>query len=171
MRGSTTGCSRSSRGRRWRPRSAPRQHCGTRAAPARQKISFDLYKLLLYLRVVHAFDVLGDPVRRRILELLVPGEQSAGDITAVIRDEFSITQPAVSQHLKVLRDSGFTVVRAVGQRRLYAVDGAALREVDDWLNNFRQFWAPRLDALSTEIARGKRQRRLRPQGTDERRQH
>ncbi|MFW0152516.1 ArsR/SmtB family transcription factor [Mycobacterium sp. smrl_JER01] len=120
---------------------------------------------------MHAFDVLGDPVRRRILELLVPGEQSAGDITAVIRDEFSITQPAVSQHLKVLRDSGFTVVRAVGQRRLYAVDGAALREVDDWLNNFRQFWAPRLDALSTEIARGKRQRRLRPQGTDERRQH
>ncbi|UXA17232.1 helix-turn-helix transcriptional regulator [Mycobacterium sp. SMC-4] len=116
---------------------------------------------------MHAFDVLGDPVRRRILELLVHGEQSAGDITAVIRDEFSITQPAVSQHLKVLRDNGFTVVRAVGQRRLYAVDGTALRDIDHWLNSFRQFWAPRLDALSTEIARGKRQRRLGPPKTDE----
>ena len=108
---------------------------------------------------MHAFDVLGDPVRRRILELLTEGEQSAGVITAAIRDEFAITQPAVSQHLKVLRDNGFTTVRPDGQRRLYAVDGAALRDVDDWLNPFRQFWAPRLDALATEIARGKRQRR------------
>lgn len=108
---------------------------------------------------MHAFDVLGDPVRRRILELLAAGEQSAGAVTDVIRGEFAITQPAVSQHLKVLRDNGFTTVRPDGQRRLYAVDGAALRDIDDWLNNFRQFWAPRLDALATEIARGKRGRR------------
>jgi DNA-binding transcriptional ArsR family regulator len=107
---------------------------------------------------VHAFDVLGDPVRRRILELLAEGEQSAGVVTDVIRGEFAITQPAVSQHLKVLRDNGFTTVRPDGQRRLYAVDGAALRDIDDWLDNFRQFWAPRLDALATEIARGKRAR-------------
>ena len=111
---------------------------------------------------MHAFDVLGDPVRRRILELLADGEQSAGVITAAIRDEFAITQPAVSQHLKVLRDNGFTTVRPDGQRRLYAVDGAALRDIDDWLNTFRRFWAPRLDALATEIARGKRQRRSTP---------
>ena len=108
---------------------------------------------------MHAFDVLGDPVRRRILELLAGGEQSAGALTDVIRREFAITQPAVSQHLKVLRDNGFTTVRPDGQRRLYSVDGAALRDIDDWLGNFRQFWAPRLDALATEIARGKRQRR------------
>jgi DNA-binding transcriptional ArsR family regulator len=108
---------------------------------------------------VHAFDVLGDPVRRRILELLADGEMPAGDIGSVIRGEFHITQPAVSQHLKVLRDNGFTTVRPEGQRRLYAVNGAALRDVDEWLDTFRQFWAPRLDALATEIARGKRQRR------------
>ncbi|MGV0601215.1 ArsR family transcriptional regulator, partial [Mycolicibacterium pulveris] len=78
---------------------------------------------------------------------------------SAIQDEFAITQPAVSQHLKVLRDNGFTTVRADGQRRLYAVDGAALREVDEWLDGFRRFWTPRLDALATEIARGKRQRR------------
>jgi len=108
---------------------------------------------------VHAFDVLGDPVRRRILELLADGEQPAGVVTAVIQDEFSITQPAVSQHLKVLRDNGFASVRPDGQRRMYAVDATALRDVDEWLNNFRKFWAPRLDALDTEIARGKRQRR------------
>jgi DNA-binding transcriptional ArsR family regulator len=112
---------------------------------------------------VHAFEVLGDPVRRRILELLAEGEQSAGALTEKIRDEFAITQPAVSQHLKVLRDNGFAMVRPDGQRRLYAVDGAALRDIDDWLNNFRQFWAPRLDALATEVARGKRRRRRAPE--------
>ncbi|MFB1294989.1 ArsR/SmtB family transcription factor [Mycobacterium sp. pW049] len=108
---------------------------------------------------MHAFDVLGDPVRRRILELLAQGELSAGALTSEIQAEFSITQPAVSQHLKVLRDNGFTTVRPEGQRRMYAVDPTALRGVDEWLDNFRRFWAPRLDALSTEIARGKRQRR------------
>jgi DNA-binding transcriptional ArsR family regulator len=109
---------------------------------------------------VHAFDVLGDPVRRRILELLAEGEQASGSVTEVIRAEFGISQPAVSQHLRVLRDNGFATVRAEGTRRLYAVDDTALREADAWLGRFRRFWAPRLDALSTEIARGKRQRRL-----------
>ena len=108
---------------------------------------------------MHAFDVLGEPVRRRILELLADGEMSAGAISATIQDEFAITQPAVSQHLKVLRDNGFATVRPDGQRRLYAVDGTALQDVDQWLNGFRRFWTPHLDALATEIARGKRQRR------------
>ena len=108
---------------------------------------------------MHAFDVLRDPVRRRILELLADGELSAGAIAGTIQDEFAITQPAVSQHLKVLRDNGFTSVRPEGQRRLYAVNGAALHDVDEWLNAFRRFWTPHLDALSTDIARGKRQRR------------
>jgi DNA-binding transcriptional ArsR family regulator len=108
---------------------------------------------------VHAFDVLGDPVRRRILELLADGELPAGAIGDTISDEFAITQPAVSQHLKVLRDNGFTTVRPEGQRRLYAVNGAALRDVDEWLDTFRRFWTPHLNALNTEIARGKRERR------------
>jgi DNA-binding transcriptional ArsR family regulator len=109
--------------------------------------------------VVHAFDVLGDPVRRRILELLADGELTAGAIGATIQAEFDISQPAVSQHLKVLRDTGFTSVRPEGQRRLYAVNGHALRDVDDWLAGFRRFWTPHLDALTTEVARGKRERR------------
>jgi DNA-binding transcriptional ArsR family regulator len=108
---------------------------------------------------VHAFDVLGDPVRRRILELLADGELTAGAIGATVQAEFAISQPAVSQHLKVLRDNGFTSVRPDGQRRLYAVNGEALKDVDEWLAGFRRFWAPKLDALGTEIARGKRQRR------------
>jgi DNA-binding transcriptional ArsR family regulator len=109
---------------------------------------------------VHAFDVLGDPVRRRILELLADGEQTSGAVSAIIQDEFGISQPAVSQHLRVLRDSGFTTVRAEGARRLYAVDAAPLREVDMWLERFRRFWNQHLDALATEIARGKRERRV-----------
>ena len=108
---------------------------------------------------MHAFDVLGDPVRRRILELLADGELTAGAVGATIQAEFDISQPAVSQHLKVLRDNGFTSVRPDGQRRLYAVNGEALRDVDDWLAGFRRFWTPHLDALTTEVARGKRQRR------------
>jgi DNA-binding transcriptional ArsR family regulator len=108
---------------------------------------------------VHAFDVLGDPVRRRILELLADGELTAGAVGASVQAEFDISQPAVSQHLKVLRDNGFTSVRPDGQRRLYAVNGQALRDVDDWLAGFRRFWTPHLDALTTEVARGKRQRR------------
>ena len=79
---------------------------------------------------MHAFDVLGDPVRRRILELLADGELSSGAITVAVQDEFGISQPAVSQHLKVLRESGFASVRPEGARRLYAVDAAPLEEVD-----------------------------------------
>ena len=109
---------------------------------------------------MHAFDVLGDPVRRRILELLADGEQAAGEVSAVVQDEFGITQPAVSQHLKVLRENGFARVRAEGTRRLYAVDPAPLREADQWFEeHFRRFWAPRLDALATEVARGRKRRR------------
>jgi DNA-binding transcriptional ArsR family regulator len=108
--------------------------------------------------VVHAFDVLGDPVRRRILELLAGGELASGAVCEVIQDEFGISQPAVSQHLKVLRDAGFARVRPEGTRRLYAVDSGPLREVDAWLDRFRRFWAPHLEALATELARGSRER-------------
>jgi DNA-binding transcriptional ArsR family regulator len=108
---------------------------------------------------VHAFDVLGDPVRRRILDLLAEGERAAGDVTAIVRAEFGISQPAVSQHLKVLRDNGFTTVRADGTRRLYSVDPTPLQDIDDWLDRYRHFWTQPLDALATEIARGKRRRK------------
>jgi DNA-binding transcriptional ArsR family regulator len=108
---------------------------------------------------MHVFDVLGDPVRRRILELLADGERAAGDVGAVVQEEFGISQPAVSQHLRVLRENGFATVRAIGTRRLYAVDAAPLREVDLWLERYRRFWTRRLDALGTEVVRGRRDRR------------
>ena len=115
---------------------------------------------------MHAFDVLGDPVRRRILELIAEGELSSGAISSVVQAEFGITQPAVSQHLKVLRDSGFATVRPEKTRRLYAVDAAPFRELDEWLDPFRRFLEQRLDSLATELARGKRERRLAAQATN-----
>ncbi|GAA4373111.1 metalloregulator ArsR/SmtB family transcription factor [Actinomadura sp. NPDC048032] len=100
---------------------------------------------------MHVFDVLGDPVRRRILELLADGEQTSGAIAAVIQAEFGISQPGVSQHLRVLRESGLATVRARGAHRLYAVDSATLREIDTWLERFRGFWTQHLDALEAEF--------------------
>jgi DNA-binding transcriptional ArsR family regulator len=107
---------------------------------------------------MHAFDVLGDPVRRRILELLADGEMTSGGVCAVIQREFGISQPAVSQHLRVLRDSGFATVRPEGVRRRYAVAPEPLRDIDEWLARFRHFWTPHLDALATELAGGRKRR-------------
>lgn len=111
---------------------------------------------------MHIFEVLSDPVRRRILELLALKEMASGEVVAAIGTEFGITQAAVSQHLKVLRESGFAQVRAEAQRRFYSVDPAGLRAVDAWIGQFKSFWEPKLDALATEIARGKRERRRAP---------
>ena len=108
---------------------------------------------------MHAFDVLGDPVRRRILELLAEGEHTSGEVGAVIAAEFGISQPAVSMHLRVLRESGFASTRAEGARRIYALEPGPLAEVDSWLAPFRAFWEQRLDALGTEVARGKHRSR------------
>lgn len=110
---------------------------------------------------MNAFDILGDPVRRRILELLAKGEQTSGTLTAAIREEFGLSQPGVSQHLRVLRENGFVTVRPVRTQRLYSVAGEPLQDVDLWLRQFRPFWEQRLDALATELARGRRERGLR----------
>jgi DNA-binding transcriptional ArsR family regulator len=105
---------------------------------------------------MEAFDVLGDPVRRRILELLASGERPAGDVAATIQAEFGLTQPAVSRHLRVLRESGFATVKPVGTRRLYALDADGFEGAEEWLASLRAQWNRRLDALATEIARGRR---------------
>jgi DNA-binding transcriptional ArsR family regulator len=105
---------------------------------------------------MEAFDILGDPVRRRILELLASGERPAGDVAGAIHDEFGLTQPAVSRHLRLLRESGFANVRSAGTRRLYALDAAGLEDPESWLADLRGQWNQRLDALATEIARGSR---------------
>lgn len=115
---------------------------------------------------MHALDVLGDPVRRRILELLAAGEESAGELGSVITTEFGISQPAVSQHLRVLRENGFATARPDGARRLYAIDPAGVEAASAWLTPFERFWRGPLAALDTELARGRLQRR-RADKTDE----
>lgn len=108
---------------------------------------------------MNAFDVLGDPVRRRIIELLAGGEARAGDVAERIHAEFGISQPGVSAHLRVLRDAGFTTVRVDGTRRMYSVAAEPLDEIADWLRRHHHRWSGALDALGTEIARGKRGRK------------
>ena len=103
---------------------------------------------------MHAFDVLGDPVRRRILQLLAEGEHASGEVVEVISEEFGIGQPAVSMQLKVLRDSGFASVRADGRRRLYASTPGRCPRSTRGSSTFRRFWEQRLDALATELRRG-----------------
>src|SRR5687768_121614 len=103
---------------------------------------------------MHALDILGDPVRRRILELLAEGEHASGEVVDVIAREFAITQSTVSQHLQILHESGFAPARAAATPRAYAVEARPLAEVDGWLDHFRHLWGPRLEALATEIARG-----------------
>ncbi len=107
---------------------------------------------------MHPFAVLGDPVRRRIVELLAQGEHTSGEVVDAVGGEFGITQSAVSQHLKVLRDAGFAKVRAEGRRRVYALDPGPLRTIDEWLAHYRAFWRDALEDLAAEVERGKAER-------------
>jgi DNA-binding transcriptional ArsR family regulator len=109
-----------------------------------------------------AFEALGDRTRRQILELLAGGEQPAGELVVALQARGPISQPAVSQHLKVLREAGLVSARAEGTRRLYALDDAGLEAVQAWLARLadpHQPFAQPLDALATEVARGRRERR------------
>ncbi|GAA3615186.1 metalloregulator ArsR/SmtB family transcription factor [Microlunatus ginsengisoli] len=111
------------------------------------------------------FEALADPVRRLMVESLATGEQPAGDLVALARARFGISQPAGSQHLRVLREHEVVAVRAEGTRRWYAVRPEALSELDVWLDRFRRTWDQPLDALATELARGRRQRRIETSST------
>lgn len=93
------------------------------------------------------FTALADPTRRRIVELLSRGECAAGEIV----EAFDVSGPAISQHLKVLREAALVQVRIEGQRRIYQLNPQGLGEMDAWLNSVRRFWAPRLDALEREL--------------------
>jgi len=96
--------------------------------------------------------VLADETRRRIVELLARRSQPAG----VLAGHFPISQPAVSRHLRVLREAGLVRVEVAGQQRVYHLVPGPLRELEDWLVDCRGFWSQRLDALETEIVRGRR---------------
>jgi DNA-binding transcriptional ArsR family regulator len=96
---------------------------------------------------MRAFAALADPTRRRIVEMLSTGERSAGEIV----DEFDVSAPAISQHLKALRDAGLVQVRVDAQRRIYALDPGGLEDIDAWLQDVRKFWSGRLDALERKL--------------------
>lgn len=102
----------------------------------------------------NALEALADPTRRAILELLADGEQDAGSIAI----RFPVSRPAVSRHLRVLREAGLVRVRPEGQRRLYALEPAPLAELDEWLDRYRSFWANRLDALDVHVRRRRRRK-------------
>lgn len=103
---------------------------------------------------MRALASLADPTRRRIVELLVEGERSAGDLAS----HFDTSRPGVSRHLRVLREQGLVHARDDGRRRLYSLDPQPFVELDEWLQRYRAFWTNRLDALDTEIRRRRRKR-------------
>ena len=103
---------------------------------------------------MEALAALADPIRRQIVEMLADRERDAGELAAV----FPVSRPAVSRHLRVLREAGLVRVRPQAQRRVYALDPRPLEELARWLERYRGFWGQRLDALETELSRGRRAR-------------
>lgn len=93
------------------------------------------------------FVALADPTRREIIESLSTGERSFGELAA----KFEMSRPAVSQHLKVLRETGLVAVRAEAQRRIYQLNTSGLAEIDEWLTRVRNFWADRLNTLEQAL--------------------
>jgi DNA-binding transcriptional ArsR family regulator len=102
---------------------------------------------------VQALEALADATRRRIVELLAEGERSAGELAS----EFTVSRPAVSRHLRVLRQAGLVRARERGTQRLYSLDPAPLQDLDAWLARYRGFWTQRLEALETQLRRARRE--------------
>lgn len=102
---------------------------------------------------MHALEALADPTRRRIVELLAVRERSAGELAS----HFPVSRPAVSRHLRVLRETGLVHSRGEAQRRLYSLDPIPLAELDEWLGRYRAFWAQRLDALDMQLRRARKE--------------
>jgi DNA-binding transcriptional ArsR family regulator len=99
--------------------------------------------------VESVFEIIAEPNRRAILNLLVSSEQSVGEIERQLR----MSQPAVSKHLRVLREAGFVESTVDAQRRLYRLKPEPLREIDAWLAPFRRFWSAHVDALERHLDR------------------
>jgi len=137
------------------PPPAPRAQQNGRAGALSNEgtyLRIDLNKLMIYIAPMDPFHALADPTRRAIMTLLADGERSAGAIGA----EFPISGPAVSQHLKVLREAGLVTARVEAQRRIYRLNRAGLAEVEQWLAGVRVFWKNRLDALEASLDRDAR---------------
>ena len=102
-----------------------------------------------------ALAALADPTRRTIVELLAERERTAGELAG----SFSTSRPAVSRHLRVLREHGLVQARAHGRERLYSLEPEPLAELDEWLSRYRSFWTTRLDALGVELRRRRKENR------------
>lgn len=100
-----------------------------------------------YGQVAGVLDVIAEPNRRQILDLLREGERPVGELVEAL----DVSQPAVSKHLRILREAGLVEVRASAQRRLYRLQPGGLRELDEWLAPYRSLWADRLDALERVV--------------------
>ena len=100
------------------------------------------------MQSMHGIAVLGDPVRREIVEVLLDHPEDAGTLA----ERFPISRPAVSRHLRVLREAGLVRSETVAQRRVYHVEPEPLRAADAWLARYRSFWEDRLDRLATHLA-------------------
>lgn len=96
------------------------------------------------------FEAIAEPSRRRLLDALADGERTAGELVAALP---TLTQPAVSRHLRILREVGLVEVRPDGQRRIYALRADGLAEVDDWITRYRRYWPRHLDALEQHLRR------------------
>jgi DNA-binding transcriptional ArsR family regulator len=101
---------------------------------------------------------LADPTRRRIVEMLAARDRTAGEIV----EEFDMSAPAISQHLKVLREAGLVKVRPEGQHRIHSLDPAGLDEIEAWLAKTKRFWERRLDALERELRAEDEAKRKKP---------
>ncbi len=125
-----------------------------------------IYAIEYIQNVASVFEIIAEPNRRAILSLLVSSEQSVGEIER----QLHMPQPAVSKHLRVLREAGFVESTVAAQRRLYRLKLAPLQEVDAWLAQFRRFWSAHLDALERHLDRmdqstatkGKKEKTARP---------
>ncbi len=106
-----------------------------------------IYVRLHIMTTLTAFEVVAEPTRRRILDLLLTGERPVGDLVT----DLAMSQPGVSRHLRVLRDAGLVTSRTDAQRRLYSINPGPLAELDAWLTPYRRLWAGRLDQLAAHL--------------------
>ena len=111
-------------------------------------IRLRLYKPSVMLRAMDVFEAVAEPTRRAVLDLLAGRERSAGELVAAFP---ALTQPAVSRHLRILRESQLVDVREDGARRFYSLRPATLAELDHWLDRYRRFWDERLDDLERHL--------------------
>ena len=118
-----------------------------RARASSLNVTCKLRKRCVTYAGMEVFEAVADPTRREILALLRNRELAAGDVAGA----FAISRPAISRHLRILRECGLVAWRGDGQRRIYRLRAAPLRDVQAWLDGYREFWSDRLDALAAHV--------------------